>query len=103
MVLTNHSWMETRVITFEIYERVYGEGRETIVREVEGTEVIILEGVLQIWDRSLGQEKSRLVANVSLDRLITLTSSELMITWDGVERRARVAPAWDGVDRRTSS
>ncbi len=90
------------MITFEIYERVYGEGREKLVREVQGTEVIILDGVLQIWDRSSGEENSRLVANVSLDRLITLTSSELVITWDGVDRRAQLAPNWDGVDRRTS-
>jgi hypothetical protein len=103
VVLANHSWMENTVITFEIYERVYGEGRETIVREVQGTEVIILEGVLQIWDKSSSEEKARLVANVSLDRLITLTSSELVISWDGVDRRARIAPFWDGVDRRTSS
>ncbi|HEY5437873.1 MAG TPA: hypothetical protein VIJ99_03135 [Acidimicrobiales bacterium] len=91
------------MIAFEIYERVYGEDRETNVREVQGTEVIIVEGVLQIWDRSSGEEKPRLVANVSLDRLITLTSSELVISWDGVDRRARVTPVWDGVDRRTSS
>jgi hypothetical protein len=95
--------MEKSVITFEIYERVYGEGREKIVREVQGTEVVILDGVLQIWDRSLGEEKARLVANVSLERLITLTSSELVISWDGVDRRAQVAPAWDGIDRRSSS
>ena len=103
MVLANHSWMEKTVITFEIYERVYGEGREKIVREVQGTEVVILDGVLQIWDRSSGEKNSRLVANVSLERLITLSSSELVISWDGVDRRARVVPAWDGVDRRTSS
>lgn len=103
MVLANHSWMETTVITFEIYERVYGEGREKIVREVQGTEVIILDGVLQIWDKSHGEANARLVANVSLDRLITLTSSELVISWDGVDRRARVAPVWDGVDRRGTS
>jgi hypothetical protein len=95
--------MENIVITFEIYERVFGEGRETNVRQVQGTEVVIVEGVLQIWDRSSGEEKSRLVANVSLDRLITLTSSELVISWDGVDRRTRVTPIWDGVDRRTSS
>ncbi len=89
------------MITFEIYERVYGKGREKIVREVQGTDVMILDGVLQIWDRSSGEENARLVANVSLDRLLTLTSSELVSAWDGVDRRAHVIPVWNGVDRRT--
>jgi hypothetical protein len=91
------------VITFEIEEKVYGELRKTLVREVQGTEVIISEGVLQIWNRSSDGEEPRLVANVALERLITLTSNELVITWDGVDRRARIAPAWDGVDRLAPS
>lgn len=91
-----------RVITFEIEEKVFGEPRETLVREVEGTEVSISAGVLQIWERSSDAGQSRLVANVALERLVVLKSREVEVRWDGVERRVRLAFTWDGVDRRVS-
>ena len=90
------------MITFEIEEKIIGEPRRTLVREVQGTEVMISSGNLQIWDRSLGEQQSRLVANVALVRLVALRSSEIVIRWDGVDRRAHLAPLWDGVDRRQS-
>ncbi|MGH9020626.1 MAG: hypothetical protein ACRDV0_06360 [Acidimicrobiales bacterium] len=90
------------MITFEIEEKVFGKGRETLDREVQGTEVTISAGTLQIWDRSSGPDHPRLVANVALERLVALKSREVELTWDGVDRRIRMVYAWDGVERRAS-
>lgn len=90
--------------TFEIEERLIGETRNTHVRVVQGTDVEISVGKLQVWDGSSRTgEPHRLVASVALERLVSFKArGAAIINWDGVERRNRPKPAWDGIERRAS-
>jgi hypothetical protein len=90
--------------TFEIEEKLIGETRNTHVRLVQGTDVEISVGKLQVWSSSSRPgEPHRLVASVALERLVSFKArGEAAINWDGVERRNRPIPIWDGVERRAS-
>lgn len=89
--------------TFEIEERLIGETRNTYIRVVQGTDVEIAIGKLQVWDASSPGEPHRLVASVALERLVAFKArGAAIINWDGVERRNRPKPQWDGVERRAS-
>ena len=90
--------------TFEIEERLIGETRNTHVRVVQGTDVEISVGKLQVWDASSrAGEPHRLIASVALERLVSFKArGAAIINWDGVERRNRPKPTWDGIERRAS-
>jgi hypothetical protein len=89
--------------TYEIEERLIGETRNTHVRVVQGTDVEISVGKLQVWNSSKSGEPHRLVASVALERLVAFKArGTAVINWDGIERRNRPIPIWDGAERRAS-
>lgn len=89
--------------TYEIEEKLIGQARTTHVRMVEGTDVEIAMGRLQVWITSQSDaQKARLVASVALERLVAFKIRSGVINWDGIERRNHPVLAWDGVDRRAS-
>jgi hypothetical protein len=90
--------------TYEIEEKLIGETRTTHVRVVQGTDVEISVGKLQVWNSSpRSGEPHKLVASVALERLVAFRAKgEAIINWDGVERRNRPIPIWDGAERRAS-
>jgi hypothetical protein len=89
--------------TYEIEEKLIGEQRSTHTRVVQGTDVEITMGRLQVWDGSSpAPEQPRLVASVALARLVAFKIRAGKINWDGIERRNRPIPIWDGVNRRAS-
>jgi hypothetical protein len=89
--------------TYEIEERLIGETRHTHVRVVQGTDVEIAVGKLQVWNSSQTGEPHRLVASVALERLVAFKArGAAIINWDGIERRNRPTPIWDGAERRAS-
>jgi hypothetical protein len=90
--------------TYEIEEKLIGETRNTHVRVVQGTDVEISVGKLQIWNSSsTSGAPHRLVASVALERLVAFRArGEAVINWDGIERRNRPILIWDGVNRRAS-
>jgi hypothetical protein len=101
----DHRWQGMAMQTYEIEERLIGETRNTHVRVVQGTDVEIAVGKLQVWDSSSVPrgEPHRLVASVALERLVSFKArGHAVINWDGVERRNRPIPIWDGVERRAS-
>lgn len=90
--------------TYEIEEKLIGELRGNHRRSVDGTDVEIAMGRLQVWDSSsLDEGRPRLVAAVALERLVSFKVRGGVITWDGIERRNRPIPIWDGVERRRAS
>jgi hypothetical protein len=90
--------------TYEIEEKLIGETRNTHVRVVQGTDVEISVGKLQVWNSSSRSgEPHRLVASVALERLVAFRArGAAIINWDGIERRNRPIPIWDGAERRAS-
>jgi hypothetical protein len=89
--------------TYEIEERLIGETRNTHTRVVQGTDVEISVGKLQVWNASHSGEPHKLVASVALERLVAFKArGESVINWDGIERRNRPIPIWDGAERRAS-
>ena len=90
--------------TYEIEEKLIGETRNTHVRVVQGPDVEISVGKLQVWSSSSRPgEPHRLVASVALERLVSFKArGQAVINWDGIERRNRPILIWDGVERRAS-
>jgi hypothetical protein len=87
--------------TYEIEEKIIGQPRKNLVRDVQGTDIRVFMGRLEVWNGRPGEERSRLVGVVALERLVGFKTRSAAAGWDGVDRRVRPVNQWNGVDRRT--
>ncbi len=86
-----------------IEEKPIGPYSNSVLRVVEGSDVVVSKGMLQVWAASPSESgKQHLVISVALDRVLTFKSRSAAAHWDGIDRRARLDKVWDGIERRAS-